>query len=61
MNEWMNPCFVFQLILGCAVNCERKHEYIESIMSMDSSAQQLIMQAIQEILNLPVSCKTEDF
>ncbi len=44
----------FQLILGCAVNCDHKQEYIENIMSMDASSQQLIMQAIQEILNLPV-------
>ena len=46
--------FYFQLILGCAVNCEHKQEYIETIMGMDSSTQQLIMQAIQEILDLPV-------
>jgi protein HOOK3 len=45
---------LFQLILGCAVNCDHKQEYIESIMGMDASSQQLIMQAIQEILNLPV-------
>jgi len=51
---FLNIFIFFQLILGCAVNCDHKQEYIENIMSMDASSQQLIMQAIQEILNLPV-------
>ncbi len=43
-----------QLILGCAVNCEKKQEYIESILSMEESEQQVLMQAIQEIMILQV-------
>ena len=41
---------LIQLILGCAVNCDAKQQYIEGIMNMEESLQQLIMQAIQELL-----------
>ncbi len=46
---------MLQLILGCAVNCDQKQEYIEAIMNLEESVQQLIMQAIQELLNLQSS------
>jgi len=39
-----------QLLIGCAVNCDEKQQYIEGIMSMEASLQELIMQAIQELL-----------
>ena len=39
-----------QLLLGCAVNCDAKQQYIEGIMNMEESLQRLIMQAIQELL-----------
>ena len=40
---------LLQLILGCAVNCEDKQEYIQSIMSMEEQVQHMVMQAIQEV------------
>lgn len=41
---------MLQLILGCAVNCENKQEYIESIMNLEESVQQVLMLAIQEMI-----------
>ncbi len=48
-------CFFFtgrmlQLILGCAVNCDQKQLYIESIMNLEESVQQVLMLAIQEMI-----------
>ena len=40
---------LLQLILGCAVNCEDKHEYIQRIMAMEESVQHGVMNAIQEV------------
>lgn len=40
---------LLQLILGCAINCQNKQDYITRIMSMEESVQQVIMQAIQEL------------
>ncbi|KAG8239983.1 hypothetical protein J437_LFUL019473, partial [Ladona fulva] len=40
---------LLQLILGCAVNCNKKQEYIKRIMDMEESLQQVIMQSIQEL------------
>ena len=42
-------CHLLQLVLGCAVNCERKSEYIETIMEMNETTQHMIMTAIQEV------------
>ncbi|GLG93634.1 Uncharacterized protein GBIM_00989 [Gryllus bimaculatus] len=42
---------LLQLILGCAINCNHKQEYITRIMSMEESVQQVIMQSIQELEN----------
>ena len=36
-------------MLGCAVNCERKSEFIETIMEMNETTQHMIMTAIQEV------------
>uniref|UniRef100_A0A672JKM4 Protein Hook homolog 3 n=1 Tax=Salarias fasciatus TaxID=181472 RepID=A0A672JKM4_SALFA len=41
---------MLQLILGCAVNCEQKQEYIQTIMMMEESVQHVVMTAIQETL-----------
>uniref|UniRef100_A0A7N5ZYJ6 Protein Hook homolog 3 n=1 Tax=Anabas testudineus TaxID=64144 RepID=A0A7N5ZYJ6_ANATE len=41
---------MLQLILGCAVNCEQKQEYIQTIMMMEESVQHVVMTAIQEVL-----------
>ncbi|KAK7593131.1 hypothetical protein V9T40_007883 [Parthenolecanium corni] len=43
---------LLQLILGCAVNCNRKQEYIQQIMQMEESVQNVIMESIQELENL---------
>ncbi|OXB55370.1 hypothetical protein ASZ78_002439 [Callipepla squamata] len=40
---------MLQLILGCAVNCEQKQEYIRTIMMMEESVQHVVMTAIQEV------------
>ncbi|KAJ8930864.1 hypothetical protein NQ314_016284, partial [Rhamnusium bicolor] len=40
---------LLRLILGCAINCDRKQEYITMIMEMEESVQQNIMQAIQQL------------
>jgi len=41
---------LLQLILGCAVNCDEKHQYIQAIMSMEESVQHVVMNAIQELM-----------
>lgn len=41
---------LLQLILGVAINCSNKEEYIQNIMGMEETVQQVIMQAIQEVL-----------
>ncbi|EPQ01597.1 Protein Hook like protein 3 [Myotis brandtii] len=56
---------MLQLILGCAVNCEQKQEYIQAIMMMEESVQHVVMTAIQELkktteeLNEALSAKEE--
>uniref|UniRef100_A0A1B6DZC8 Protein hook n=2 Tax=Clastoptera arizonana TaxID=38151 RepID=A0A1B6DZC8_9HEMI len=40
---------LLQLILGCAVNCNHKQDYITRIMSLEESVQRVIMQSIQEL------------
>ncbi|OAD59735.1 Protein Hook like protein [Eufriesea mexicana] len=45
---------LLQLILGCAVNCNQKQQYITRIMGMEETVQQAIMQSIQELeSNMP--------
>ncbi|KAM3967564.1 hook microtubule tethering protein isoform 2-T2 [Aphomia sociella] len=43
---------LLQLVLSCAVNCNKKEEYITRIMEMELSCQRSIMQAIQELETL---------
>jgi len=40
---------MLQLVLGCAVNCDDKDEYIRCIMSMEEAVQHDVMKAIQEV------------
>ena len=40
---------LLQLVLGCAINCERKSEFIKNIMEMNETTQIMIMNAIQEV------------
>ncbi|XP_035032249.1 protein Hook homolog 1 [Hippoglossus stenolepis] len=42
---------LLQLILGCAVRCERKQEYIQIIMTLEESVQLVVMTAIQELMS----------
>ncbi|XP_077441034.1 protein Hook homolog 1 isoform X2 [Vanacampus margaritifer] len=42
---------LLQLVLGCAVRCERKQEYIQIIMTLEESVQHVVMAAIQELLH----------
>uniref|UniRef100_A0A671YFL0 Hook microtubule tethering protein 2 n=1 Tax=Sparus aurata TaxID=8175 RepID=A0A671YFL0_SPAAU len=37
-----------QLVLGCAVSCEKKQEQIRQIMTLEESVQHVVMTAIQE-------------
>lgn len=40
---------LLQLVLGCAVSCDRKQFYIEHIIFMEESIQHVLMNAIQEV------------
>ncbi|XP_069482511.1 protein Hook homolog 3 isoform X2 [Ambystoma mexicanum] len=54
---------MLQLILGCAVNCEQKQEYIQTIMMMEESVQHVVMTAIQELMSkeIPVSVANDAY
>ncbi|XP_067295898.1 protein Hook homolog 3 [Pseudorasbora parva] len=54
---------MLQLILGCAVNCEQKQEYIQTIMMMEESVQHVVMTAIQELMSKesPVPAGNESY
>ncbi|XP_015686290.1 protein Hook homolog 2-like, partial [Protobothrops mucrosquamatus] len=41
---------LLQLILGCAISCEKKQDYIQQIMTLEESVQHVVMTAIQELL-----------
>lgn len=45
---------LLQLVLGCAVNCDNKQDYIQAIMSMEESVQHGVMTAIQELMTQEV-------
>lgn len=42
---------LLQLILGCAVRCEHKQEYIQIIMTLEEAVQHVVMTAIQELMS----------
>lgn len=42
-------CRLLQLVLGCAVHCERQEEFIQAILQMEEDVQRGIMAAIQEL------------
>ncbi|KAK5930934.1 hypothetical protein CgunFtcFv8_027129 [Champsocephalus gunnari] len=46
---------LLQLVLGCAVRCERKQEYIQIIMTLEESVQHVVMTAIQELMSREVT------
>ena len=41
---------MLQLVLGCAVNCEEKEQYIQVIMALESDVQVSVMNSIQELI-----------
>uniref|UniRef100_A0A3B3UC93 Hook microtubule tethering protein 2 n=1 Tax=Poecilia latipinna TaxID=48699 RepID=A0A3B3UC93_9TELE len=44
---------LLQLVLGCAVSCEKKQEQIKQIMTLEESVQHVVMTAIQEVSEYP--------
>uniref|UniRef100_A0A8C7T5G5 Hook microtubule-tethering protein 1 n=1 Tax=Oncorhynchus mykiss TaxID=8022 RepID=A0A8C7T5G5_ONCMY len=50
---------LLQLILGCAVKCERKQEYIQVIMTLEESVQHVVMTAIQEVSTTNFEIETQ--
>ncbi|ESO94445.1 hypothetical protein LOTGIDRAFT_118217, partial [Lottia gigantea] len=50
---------LLQLVLGCAVNCAEKESHIHNILKMEESVQQMIMNAIQELMSKEISSPTE--
>uniref|UniRef100_A0A674JU75 Hook microtubule tethering protein 2 n=1 Tax=Terrapene triunguis TaxID=2587831 RepID=A0A674JU75_9SAUR len=40
---------LLQLVLGCAISCEKKQEHIQQIMTLEESVQHVVMAAIQEV------------
>ena len=48
-------CVLLQLILGAAVNCERKNDFIAGLMQLDEIDQAELMNFIQIILDSSVS------
>ncbi|XP_048650959.1 protein Hook homolog 2 isoform X2 [Marmota marmota marmota] len=41
---------LLQLVLGCAISCEKKQEHIQRIMTLEESVQHIVMEAIQELM-----------
>uniref|UniRef100_A0A8C6NI79 Hook microtubule tethering protein 2 n=1 Tax=Nothobranchius furzeri TaxID=105023 RepID=A0A8C6NI79_NOTFU len=46
---------LMQLVLGCAISCEKKEEQIQQIMTLEESVQHVVMTAIQEVSERPHS------
>ncbi|XP_027990302.2 protein Hook homolog 2 isoform X2 [Eptesicus fuscus] len=46
---------LLQLVLGCAISCEKKQEHIQRIMTLEESVQQVVMEAIQELMTKDTS------
>ena len=40
---------LLQLVLGTAVNCNKKEKYIQIIMQLEEAVQHVVMKAIQEV------------
>nr|XP_020511311.2 protein Hook homolog 2 isoform X3 [Labrus bergylta] len=51
MNDVTELGKLVQLVLGCAVSCEKKQEQIQQIMTLEESVQHVVMTAIQELLS----------
>ncbi|XP_069087955.1 protein Hook homolog 2 isoform X2 [Pleurodeles waltl] len=46
---------LLQLVLGCAISCEKKQEHIQQIMTLEESVQHMVMTAIQELMTKDTS------
>ena len=42
---------LLQLVLGCAVNCDQKQEYIQKIMGLEEKVQHSVMISIKEVVD----------
>lgn len=66
IGEFSNPAELgklLQLVLGCAISCEKKQEYIQRIMTLEESVQHVVMEAIQELMikDTPESLSPESY
>ncbi|CAF1239065.1 unnamed protein product [Rotaria sp. Silwood1] len=52
---------LLQLVLGCAVSCDRKQYYIEHIMLLEESVQHVLMNAIQELMVKEIRKNNEEY
>ncbi|CAF0919381.1 unnamed protein product [Rotaria sordida] len=52
---------LLQLVLGCAVSCDRKQFYIEHIMLLEESVQHVLMNAIQELMVKEIRKNNEEY
>ncbi|XP_053440993.1 protein Hook homolog 2 isoform X2 [Nycticebus coucang] len=53
IGEFSDPAELgklLQLVLGCAISCEKKQEHIQRIMTLEESVQHMVMEAIQELM-----------
>ncbi|XP_029440413.1 protein Hook homolog 2 [Rhinatrema bivittatum] len=53
IGEFSDPAELgklLQLVLGCAISCEKKQEHIKQIMTLEESVQHVVMTAIQELM-----------
>ncbi|XP_057565190.1 protein Hook homolog 2 isoform X5 [Hippopotamus amphibius kiboko] len=58
IGEFSNPeelGKLLQLVLGCAISCEKKQEHIQRIMTLEESVQHVVMEAIQELMTKDTS------
>lgn len=46
---------LLQLVLGCAVNCDHKSDFIGKIMEMNEYTQHMLMNAIQELMSKDIN------
>ncbi|XP_007952597.1 protein Hook homolog 2 [Orycteropus afer afer] len=66
IGEFSDPAELgklLQLVLGCAISCEKKQEHIQRIMTLEESVQQVVMEAIQELMtkDIPDSLSPETY
>lgn len=58
IGEFSDPAELgklLQLVLTCAISCEKKQEHIQRIMTLEESVQHVVMEAIQELMTKDTS------